>query len=124
MQPGDTAHIDQLVQAAKTGDPAARADLVSQACERLMILTRKMLRRFPRLRRWEETDDVHQNAMIRLHRALTDVTPDSARHFLNLAALQIRRELLNLAAHHFGPEGEAAHHHSIRLTEVDDNPHW
>jgi RNA polymerase sigma-70 factor (ECF subfamily) len=32
------------------------------------------------------------------------------QHFLNLAALHIRRELIDLARHHFGPEGAGAHH--------------
>ena len=59
-----------------------------------------MLRGYPLVRRWEQTDDVLQNAMLRLYRALADVTPDSLRHFYNLAALQIRRELLDLAKHH------------------------
>jgi RNA polymerase sigma-70 factor (ECF subfamily) len=29
-----------------------------------------------------------------------------------LAAVQIRRELIDLARHHYGPQGAAAHHHS------------
>ncbi|MBX9582944.1 MAG: sigma-70 family RNA polymerase sigma factor [Gemmataceae bacterium] len=112
--PGDnTTAIEQAVQFLKAGDPAARAQLVNLACDRLRLLTRKMLRDdFDRLRRWEQTDDVFQNAVLRLHRALSEVTPESARHFLNLAALQVRRELLNLAEHYFGPQGPGANHHT------------
>ena len=50
--------------------------------------------------------------MVRLHRALAEVRVESVRHFFNLAAHQIRRELLNLAQHHFGPEGGGANHHT------------
>ena len=34
------------------------------------------------------------------------------RHFFNLAAVQVRRELLDLGKHHFGPEGGGANHHT------------
>jgi RNA polymerase sigma factor (sigma-70 family) len=37
---------------------------------------------------------------------------ESVRHFFNLAAVQVRRELLDLARHHFGPEGGGANHHT------------
>jgi RNA polymerase sigma-70 factor (ECF subfamily) len=46
--------------------------------------------------------------MLRLCRALEEVTPATPREFLRLAALQIRRELIDLARHHFGPAGAAA----------------
>ena len=71
-----------------------------------------MFHDYPNLRRWEQTDEVFQNAMIRLHRALADVKPESVRHFFNLAAVQIRRELLDLVKHHFGPNGPGNKHHT------------
>jgi RNA polymerase sigma factor (sigma-70 family) len=78
-----------------------------------------MFRNYPQLRRWEETDDVFQNAILRLYRSLGDVRPDSVRGFFALAATQIRRTLIDLARHHFGPEGAATHHHSeLRTPET------
>jgi RNA polymerase sigma-70 factor (ECF subfamily) len=71
-----------------------------------------MLKGYPHVCRWEQTDDVLQNALMRLYRALADVRPESLRHFYSLAALQIRRELLDLSKHYFGPEGQAAKHHT------------
>ncbi len=50
--------------------------------------------------------------MMRLHRSLAEVRPDSARAFMGLAAKQIRRTLIDLARHHFGPAGDAAKHQS------------
>ena len=38
-----------------------------------------MLRDYPRVGRWEQTDDVLQNALLRLWRALEDVRPATAR---------------------------------------------
>jgi RNA polymerase sigma-70 factor (ECF subfamily) len=75
-----------------------------------------MLRRFPQVRRWEETDDVLQNAMVRLRRALETTSPVSVRSFVNLAALQVRRELIDLARRYDGPQGIGANHESQALT--------
>jgi RNA polymerase sigma-70 factor (ECF subfamily) len=54
---------------------------------------------------------VHR-ALLRLHRALAQVKPESAGQFYGLAAAQIRRELIDLARHHYGAEGQGAHHHT------------
>ena len=43
---------------------------------------------------------MYQNASIKLLSALDDDVPLSARHFYNLAALEIRRVLLDLARHY------------------------
>jgi RNA polymerase sigma-70 factor (ECF subfamily) len=71
-----------------------------------------MLRGYPRVRRWAETDDVPQNALLRLRRALAEVHPESPRQFYGLAATQIRQELLDLAKSLYGAEGQGAKHHS------------
>ena len=49
---------------------------------------------------------------MRLHRSLHEVKPESVRAFFGLATTQIRRTLIDLARHHFGPQGQAARHHS------------
>jgi len=53
-----------------------------------------------------------QNALIRLLRALEEVHPDSVRGFFALTTEQIRRELIDLARHYFGPRGPGAKHAS------------
>ena len=73
-------------------------------------LAHRMLRTFPTVRRWDETDDVIQNAAMRLYRALGDTVPRDARGFSGLTAVQIRRELLDLAKKHAGAESHAANH--------------
>ena len=88
---------------------AAAGELVSLAAERLRYMARRMLRGFPLVRRLAETDDVAQGAALRLHRALAAVSPPGAEEFLGLAALQVRRELLDLARKHAGPESPARH---------------
>jgi RNA polymerase sigma factor (sigma-70 family) len=56
-----------------------------------------MLRRFPNVREWTETVDVVQGSLIRFLATLQNLRPDSTCHFFNLAALHLRRELIDLA---------------------------
>jgi hypothetical protein len=110
MHEGQTAQLEKWIILLRAGDHSARDQLVKCARDRLLRLTRKMLKSYPGVARWEQTGDVFQNAALRLCRALNETTPESAKYFLNLAALHIRRELIDLARHHFGPEGIGAHH--------------
>jgi RNA polymerase sigma-70 factor (ECF subfamily) len=89
-----------LVERFRAGDLSALDELLRTTHERLERLARKMLRRYPVVKRWEETADLLQNATIRLLRSLRDVGPPSVRDFFGLAAEQMRRELLDLARHH------------------------
>src|SRR5262245_47400008 len=109
---GRTETLQPLLDRLAAGDGKAADDLIAHALERLRRLARKMLRDNPAVRRWEETDDVLQKSTMRLCRALKAVKPATVKAFLGLAATQIRRELIDLARHHYGPEGAAAHHAS------------
>jgi RNA polymerase sigma-70 factor (ECF subfamily) len=102
----------QLLPRAVVGDEAAIDALLRYNCERLTRLTRRMLGDFRRVRRWTETADVLQNALLRLMAALRDAKPLNAREFLALATVQIRRELLDLTRKYFGPEGMGANQDS------------
>jgi RNA polymerase sigma-70 factor (ECF subfamily) len=101
-----------LLARANTSEEGAFDELAIHATERLRGLARRMLRRYPHLRRWEETDDIFQAALIRLHGSLTEVKPDSRRAFFGLAITQIRRTLIDLARHYYGAHGDGAHHHT------------
>jgi RNA polymerase sigma-70 factor (ECF subfamily) len=69
--------------------------------------------RFPRIQRWIDSEDVLQNALLRMIRSLKDVRPNSMREFYGLAAMQMRRELLDLTKSLYGPQGEGANHDSV-----------
>jgi len=116
---GDTSQLQGLLDLARAGDGQAQHQLIFHACRRLEALTRRMLRCFPQVHRWEQTDDVLQNALIRLDRALGQVKPQTTRHFFNLAAIQIRRELLDLAKHYMRPDGQGAKHHTDGIPADD-----
>ena len=80
--PASDTQLQLLIDKVLAGDEAARSALLDHACDRLLRLTRKMFHARQDLRRWEQTDDVFQNAMLRLHRALAEVKPESVQAFL------------------------------------------
>lgn len=97
-----TELIEGQLARVRAGEDGAVNRLIEHAGERLLHLTRKMLAGFAQVRRHEQTDDVLQNALMRLSRALNDGVPEDARHFFRLAALQIRRELIDLSRRYNG----------------------
>ena len=99
----------------RAGEPEAASKLIEHTCERLRVLTRRMLRRFPQVQRWEETDDVFCEAAAKLSRAFETVRPESPRHFYNLAAVQLRRVLIDFARRYYGAEGLGVHHDTAQL---------
>jgi RNA polymerase sigma factor (sigma-70 family) len=128
---GQTTEAGDLLGRLRANDDSARERLIELAKGRFEALARAMLRRYPQVRRWEETDDVLQAALVRLHRSLAEFRPESVRHLDNLAATQIRRELIDLARHYQGLEGLGANHHTdgaqssgrlARLPAVSSSP--
>lgn len=116
-------HIGSLIQKVNQGDAQARQELLTVTSERLERLTRNMKRDFPSVSRWEETGDVFQNVMIRLNQALEKVEINDVRHFLRLAALHIRRELLDLCRKH---DRRNKHHQTQMVSSGDEGeaPAW
>jgi RNA polymerase sigma factor (sigma-70 family) len=110
----DSSHpdLEVLLARANAGDAAAREQLIDHSRVRLLRLTHKLLQGFPGVRRWEDTDDVLQNALMRLLRALRSVSPPTVADYFRLATRQLRRELIDLARHYYGPEGLGANYAS------------
>ena len=106
----------------RSGDQTARQRLIEHVCDRLRGLARKMLHSYPRVHRWEETDDVFVEAVNRFHLALESVQPESPKHFYNLAATQIRRVLIDMSRHYYGPEGLGSHHDTAARNSEGDTP--
>jgi RNA polymerase sigma factor (sigma-70 family) len=126
--PTNTTHtvLREHLSRFRRGEAGALNELIALAGERLRALARRMLRDYPRVRRWSQTDDVLQSALVRLCRALEQVRPATARDFYALATTQVRRELIDLARHYAGPENAAAHHESTDGRPADDaarDPH-
>jgi RNA polymerase sigma-70 factor (ECF subfamily) len=112
------ALLGRLADGSSDAD-GIRTALFDIAYGRMQSLGSRMIRGFPHVRRWSDTADVVQAAALRLHRALADVDLRDPRHVLRLAALQIRRELLDLARKYASPESFAAHHETNALATAD-----
>jgi len=112
MEPEDTGEqeLAECLARLAAGDLAARDRIIELCAGRLRSLAHRMLRRFPNVRRWDDTDDVFQNAALRLHRALGQLDSAAPRSVMALAATQLHRELIDLARKHAGPASYAANH--------------
>lgn len=103
------ANLDRVQQ----GDRAAADEVLRAVSGRLEHLAKRMLYNYPAVQRWSDVDDVIQNAMVRLLKALQTLKPQSTRDLLNLAAVQIRRELIDLSRSFNGPHGLGKRHDSV-----------
>lgn len=99
-----TAELLQLLEQYRSGDSAAGDRLAEQVIVRLRQLSAQMLHGFPRLQPHTTAEDLFQGAMARFLKALRDTRIESVRHFHNLAAVQLRRELLDLARRYRQPQ--------------------
>jgi RNA polymerase sigma factor (sigma-70 family) len=95
----DTVAFQGYLDRWQAGDRTAADELLRAVGTRLRKLADRMTRAFPNLRGKAETDDVLQNSLMRLLRTLQKMRPASTRDFFNLAAVHIRRELLDIARH-------------------------
>jgi RNA polymerase sigma-70 factor (ECF subfamily) len=113
-----TTELNAWLARWRAGDLTARDELLHAAYPRLEFLARRMLHGFPNLRPMNDTQDVLQNAALRLERSLRQVDPPPAttRAFFGLAALEIRRALLDLARSH----GVRLHAELPRPEEIAD----
>ena len=115
-----SALIQQCLDRLQAGDQSAQEELIQCAFGRLERLTRKMLHGWERVHRWEQTPDVMQNSLMRLCRSLCEAKPARVVDFFRLAALDIRRELHDLAKHYYGPRGLGANHATPAWKPLDD----
>ncbi len=119
--PLNSVMLQRCIDRWQAGDRTAADELLRAAGTRLERLARRMCRSFPNVRERTEVGDVLQNSMIRLLRTLRSMRPKTTRDFFNLAAVHIRRELLDLARHYRGKRwvaidvlGEDEPHHVPR----------
>jgi RNA polymerase sigma factor (sigma-70 family) len=89
--------IDKLIERLRNKESKAREELIAYTLERLQKLTRRMFRKYPGLKTLEETDDIVQKLVIRLHRMLNELVPENTAAFFRLASQNIRWVLYDLA---------------------------
>ena len=93
----NSVNLQALIGRWQAGDRAAADELLRATSTRLEKLARRMTRSFPNVRGQADTSDVLQNSLMRLLRTLLTIRPKTTRDYFNLAAVHIRRELLDLA---------------------------
>jgi RNA polymerase sigma factor (sigma-70 family) len=108
-----TIHLERCLRRIGQHDESARAELLSFAGRRLKILADRMFTRIPQLYSLEQSDDLLQEAMIRLWQSLEEVYPTTVAAFMGLAATQMRRALIDLARRHFGRHQQGQLHQAI-----------
>lgn len=118
MSVANTETIELLIQRFAEGDESAKGELIGVLLERFRKTASRLMKRNPRIRRWEATDDVLQQAMVRMSRCLDKIKPQTAKHLFSLVRLQISRELTDMARKYYGPEG-LGYNHATRHGETE-----
>ncbi|MBA4191375.1 MAG: RNA polymerase subunit sigma-24 [Planctomycetaceae bacterium] len=93
----DTIVLQECLDRWRAGEREAADELLRMARVRLEKLARRMTRSFPNVRCMVDEEDILQSSLMRFLRTLQTLCPTSTRDFFNLAAVHIRRELLDLA---------------------------
>ncbi len=104
-RPADTPHLLRLLERVRAGDAPALDELLRRTAEWLKPRVEARLRAFPVVGRSLQGEDVTQNVLIRLVRALEQVRPESEDHYFGLVDQQVRRELLDLARYYGRRQG-------------------
>jgi RNA polymerase sigma-70 factor (ECF subfamily) len=89
----------------KAGDAAAREALFVAAQARLLTLVRNLMRHYSMLRRYEDSDDVLQEVLLKLVTKLHTLEFENTNAFFGLVSLVVRQQLCNLMRHYFGAQG-------------------
>jgi len=110
MSDSSADSIQPLLEGIAPGNAAAREALLKHSQDRLRRMVKQSLRKFPGVIRWEDFDDVLQNVLVRLDKALQELAPPTPADFLALASAHIRWELIDLSRRHSGPEGINSHY--------------
>ena len=119
-----TVAVQNCLDRLGRDEDAATRELLNVAMHRLRLISRKILADIPGIKRWESTDDLLQNALLRLWKAVEKHHPPTPVDFFRLAAHIIRHEMIDLARSRFGPHGWGANHHSpaVRSGQRDGVP--
>jgi RNA polymerase sigma-70 factor (ECF subfamily) len=93
----------------QAGRPNAAEPIFKKVIDAVETRTASAFRKFARVGRFADLNDVIQGAMARLLSAMKAIRPESTRHFYALVNTAIRRELLDLIKKYYGPAGAGRH---------------
>lgn len=91
-----TVRLERSLNKVREGDQAAKAECLEVIRQRLVVLASRMYFRSPNLRQRFQAEDLLQESLIRLWRAMEGTVPASIADFMGFAAIQMRRALIDL----------------------------
>jgi RNA polymerase sigma factor (sigma-70 family) len=97
MSESTTYDIEQCLQRLQTNDPTVRSELMDYSQRRLRILAERMFSRVPTPDLSNNANTFHDDALIRIWNSIEQMRPETVEEFLEIAAVQIRRSLFELA---------------------------
>ncbi|WP_296456317.1 sigma-70 family RNA polymerase sigma factor [Rubinisphaera sp.] len=109
----DADEVEEIITRLNAGDEAAKEELITAAYNRMMAMTRKIKRSYQNVNRWEQTEDIFQQAAVRMHKALVSMEINDEQHFWRLTAQHIRWTLIEVSRKHYGPNGVGKNHVSV-----------
>ncbi len=92
-----STNINCLLAKIAAKEPKAKEELIAHSLDRLRKLSRKMFRKHPNLCTLEETDDIVQKLVIRIHKTLENLQPEDTASYFKLASQNLRWVLQDLA---------------------------
>ena len=99
----------------QAGDYSAAEPEFQRILKSVQRLAYTSFRKFPRVARFTELDDIVNGSLIRLLAALRTIRPASTREFYAVANTMIRRELLDLIKKFYGPTGAGTNESAVRV---------
>jgi RNA polymerase sigma factor (sigma-70 family) len=114
-----------LLDRLGAGDTRARRELLDVSAHRLRTIAQAQLRGFRPMQRWVQSDDVLQEGLVRIYKSFEhDVRPITVLDYFRFSASQMRRGLIDLWRHYYGPEGIARHHATPRPDQGSSGQSW
>ncbi len=108
---GEIGHTTARIQsnlgriADGEGRTFARDELLDSAIRRIRQMVRKEIARSPGVTRWEEEDDLVQEVLIRVDRAVQDAQPEHVGQFFLIVGQHVRWAAVDMIRKHFGSHG-------------------
>jgi len=93
----DSNGTDLLLDKLRNNDKDAKNAIIVQTLNRLERISRRMFHKFPVLQQSEETGDILHMLVLKLDKALSNVTPDSVSGYFALVNLNLNWILKELA---------------------------
>ena len=89
--------VREILMQIREGDTSATERLFAYCLDRFKLLSKRIFNTRKDLHFFEESDDLLQDALIRLHSAVTNLKPETTRALMSLALQHIRWALGDLA---------------------------